>query len=68
LSLASAQSLKSNYAEHTPAVGTTTASPLTPEEWALNAQLKMVYKCELNKFHDHQEKAASDILAHLSRS
>jgi hypothetical protein len=43
------------------------AIPLTQEERALNAQLKAAYERELNEFCDRQEKAASDILAHLSR-
>jgi hypothetical protein len=55
-----------------PAAGTATvpiaAIPLTREEKALNAQLKEAYERELNEFRDHQEKAAGDILAHLSRS
>jgi hypothetical protein len=33
----------------------------------LNAQLKVVYERKLNKFRDRHEKAAGDILAHLSR-
>jgi hypothetical protein len=35
---------------------------------ALNAQLKSACERELNEFKDRQEKAAGDILAHLSRS
>jgi hypothetical protein len=38
-----------------------------PRRWN-NAQLKSAYERELNEFCDRQEKAAGDILAHLSRS
>jgi hypothetical protein len=49
-----------------------TPSPAAPEpanqERALNASLKVAYDREMNEFRDRQEKAAGDILAHLSRS
>jgi hypothetical protein len=57
-----------DYVEETPATATDTAIPLTREERALNASLKVTYDREMNEFHDRQEKAAGDILAHLSRS
>jgi hypothetical protein len=61
-----------DYAVPTPVAGTAVAPiaaiPLMREERALNAQLKPAYERELNKFCDRQEKAAGDILAHLSRS
>jgi transposase InsO family protein len=57
-----------DYVEETPATATAAAIPLTREEQALNAQLKSAYERELNKFKDRQEKAAGDILAHLSHS
>jgi hypothetical protein len=57
-----------DYVEETPATATAAAIPLTREERALNAQLKSAYERELNEFKDRQEKAAGDILAHLSRS
>jgi hypothetical protein len=61
-----------DYVTSTPAGGMAAAPiaavPLTREEWMLNAQLKAAYKRKLNEFKDCQEKAASDILAHLLRS
>jgi transposase InsO family protein len=57
-----------DYVEENAATATTAAIPLTREERALNAQLKLEYERELNEFKDRQEKAAGDILAHLSRS
>jgi hypothetical protein len=57
-----------NYVEETPATATDAAIPLTREGRALNASLKVAYDREMNEFRDRQEKAASDILAHLSRS
>jgi hypothetical protein len=57
-----------NYVMETPATATAAAIPLTREERTLNTQLKVAYERELNEFCDHQEKAASDILSHLSRS
>jgi transposase InsO family protein len=61
-----------DYVTPTPAGGTATAPvaavALTREERTLNAQLKVAYERELNEFKDRQEKAAGDILAHLSRS
>jgi hypothetical protein len=61
-----------NYAKPTPVAGIAIAPiaaiPLMQEEKALNAQLKAAYKHELNEFRICQEKAAGDILAHLSCS
>jgi hypothetical protein len=61
-----------DYVTPTPAGGTATvpvaAVCLTREEQTLNAQLKVAYERELNEFKDRQEKAAGDILAHLSCS
>jgi hypothetical protein len=56
-----------NYVEETPATATAAAIPLTREERSLNAQLKAAYDHEVSEFRDRQEKAAGDILAHLSR-
>jgi hypothetical protein len=61
-----------DYVTPTPAGGTAAAPvaavALTRDERALNTQLKVAYERELNEFKDRQEKAAGDILAHLSRS
>jgi transposase InsO family protein len=56
-----------NYVEETPATATDAAIPLTRKERALNASLKVAYDREMNEFCDRQEKAAGDILTHLSR-
>jgi hypothetical protein len=57
-----------DYVKETLATATAAAIALLREERMLNTQLKVVYKRELNEFRDCQEKAAGDILAHLSRS
>jgi hypothetical protein len=57
-----------DYVKETPGTATNAAIPLTREERSFNAWLKVAYDRELNGFCDHQEKAAGDILAHLSRS
>jgi hypothetical protein len=60
-----------NYVTPTPTGGTAATLvavvPLTWEEWTLNTQLKSAYKRKLNEFKHCQEKAAGDILTHLSR-
>jgi hypothetical protein len=56
-----------DYVVETPATATDAAIALTREERLLNTSLKVVYDRELNEFRDRQEKAAGNILAHLSR-